>query len=122
MRFNFNDIKESIKIKNDRLLIKCMVLSGKEGDHFITVSPTLMVSGYGSTAKEADESFQENMRLFCDDILKVSQSDRNTYLKSLGFVQEKFHRKNFSKTYVDTNGVLQGFDEGTVKTSLLETV
>lgn len=121
MRFNFNDIKESIKIKNGRFLIKCIVLSGKDGGHFVTISPALMVSGYGATEKEAEESFQSNMRLFCDDLLTASESERNTYLKSLGFKQEKYHRKNFSKIYVDTNGVLQGLEEGTVKTSLLET-
>ena len=36
----------------------------------------------------------------------------------LGFKQEKLHPKNYSKSYVDENGVLQNFEEGTLEKTI----
>ncbi|MFA9191155.1 hypothetical protein AAGV28_07200 [Flavobacterium sp. FZUC8N2.13] len=118
MSFNIEDIKETIRIKGDHIKINVMIASGKEGEHHIVVSPALLVSGYGSTPEEAKESFHENIKLFCEDLLTLPNDKKLIELKKLGFTQEKFAHKNFSKLYVDENGVLQGLE--TVKTQRLE--
>ncbi len=120
MSINFNDIIETLRIKDNSISIKAIVASGKEGNHFIVVSPAILVSGYGNSAKEAEESFQENINLFCQDLMKLTQEQREIELTKLGFAKVKYHNKNYSKSYVDENGVLQGFEPGTLKTSMLE--
>ena len=120
MSINFKDIIETIRIKDSKIFIKAIVASGKEGDHFIVVSPAILVSGYGNTEKEAEESFQENINLFCQDLMKLTHEQREFELTKLGFAKVRFHNKNYSKSYVDENGVLQGFEAGTLKTSMLE--
>ena len=120
MSFNFTEIRESLRIKAGKINIKVLTASGKDGDSFVIISPTLLVSGYGSNEEEAKESFQHNIKLFCKDFLELSTEQRDSYLRKLGFSKEKFRTKNFSKLYVDENGVLQGLEQSTLKTSMLE--
>ncbi len=120
MSINFNDIIETVRIKGDTISIKAIVATGKEGNQFIAVSPAILVSGYGNSKEEAQQSFQENLELFCQDLLELTNEKREEELVKLGFAKVKYHNKNFSKSYVDENGVLQGFEPGTLKTSMLE--
>ena len=120
MSFNFTEIRESVKIKGDKINIKVLTASGKDGDSFVIISPTLLVSGYGLNETEAKQSFQHNIELFYKDLLQLSSEQRNSHLKNLGFIKEKFKTKNFSKLYVDENGVLHGLEQSTLKTSILE--
>jgi len=120
MALNFKDIKETVRIKGNRLSIKILAATGKEGDYFVTVSPSLLVSGYGSTEEDAKQSFEENLRLFCEDFMKLNQPLRESELIKLGFSKVKFHNKDYSKAYVDENGVLQGFEPGTLRAAMLE--
>lgn len=120
MALNFKDIKETVRIKGNTLSIKILSATGKEGEHFVTVSPALLVSGYGSTEEEAKQSFEENLKLFCQDFMKLNQPQRESELFKLGFTKVKFHNKDYSKAYVDENGVLQGFEPGTLRAAMLE--
>lgn len=120
MALNFKDIKETVRIKGNTLSIKILSATGKEGEHFVTVSPALLVSGYGATEEEAKKSFEENLRLFCEDFLKLNPTQREAELFKLGFAKVKFHNKDYSKSYVDENGVLQGFEPGTLRAAMLE--
>lgn len=120
MSFNFTEIREFIRIKGDKINIKVLTASGKDNDTFVIISPALLVSGYGSTEVEAKESFEHNMELFCKDFLDLPIEQREKYLKTLGFAKEKYRNKNFSKIYVDENGVLQGLEQSTLRTSILE--
>lgn len=120
MSINFNDIIETVRVKEKTISIKAIVATGKEGEHYIAVSPSILVSGYGNSKEEAQLSFQENLELFCQDLMKLTSEQREIELIKLGFSKVKFHNKNYSKSYVDENGVLQGFEPGTIKTSMLE--
>jgi hypothetical protein len=120
MALNFKDIKETVRIKGNNLSIRILAATGKEGEHFVTVSPSLLVSGYGANEEEAKQSFEENLRLFCEDFMKLIQSQRELELIKLGFSKVTFHNKDFSKAYIDDSGVLQGFEPGSLRTSILE--
>ena len=120
MSINFNDIIETVRIKSNTISIKAIVATGKEGEYFIAISPAILVSGYGNSKEEAQQSFQDNLYLFCQDLLSLTNEQREIELTKLGFAKVKFHNKNYSKSYVDENGVLQGFEPGTLKTSMLE--
>lgn len=114
---NHSDI---VRINKESITIKVAFFTGKEGDYFVTVSPSLNVSGYGKTNIEAKQSFEENMKLFCDDLIDLPKKKLETELRKMGFIKEKLHNKNFSKVYVDENGILQNFEEGSVESNVLE--
>ncbi len=110
-----------IRISRGNIMVKIVLISGKEGNHYVTLAPSINVSGYGSTRKAADESFDENMDTFLDDLIKLSKKERENEIFKLGFKQERFKNKNFSKAYVDENGVLKNFEAGTLRKKVIET-
>lgn len=114
-----HDIIETIRIKGGAIRLGVFMARGKDGDFYVNICPSLHVSGYGKTPKEARESFEENLRLFCEDLLSLSKEKRDKELISLGFSKSRFRTKNFSKTYIDQDGVLQNFEPGTVETTML---
>ncbi|WP_051220720.1 hypothetical protein [Flavobacterium filum] len=107
--------EDTVRIKGGILTVQATVISGKEGEHFVSIIPSLMISGYGSTEEEAMESLDENMETFCEDFMKLNQDQRKSELIKLGFTQVRYHSKNFSKLYVDENGLLQGLENVTIK-------
>jgi hypothetical protein len=107
--------EDTIRIKGDNLSLQVTVISGKEGEHYVSIVPSLMISGYGSTEQEALDSLDENVETFCEDFIKLSSEQRKSELVKLGFSQVRYHRKNFSKLYVDENGLLQGLENVTIK-------
>ncbi len=107
--------EDTLRIKGGVLTVEATVISGKDGEHFVSIIPSLMISGYGSTEQEAMDSLDENMETFCEDFMKMSNEQRKTELIKLGFSQVPYHTKNFSKLYVDENGLLQGLENVTIK-------
>ena len=127
MTFHTKDIIEHIRIKfseinKSKINLKLYIILVENESDFILIAPSISVSGYGKTDEEAHISFKHNLEIFGRDILELSQAKRDQYLLSLGFKQEKFRNKNFSKMYIDENGILQGFESSKVKPSLLEAV
>jgi len=107
--------QDTIRIKAGVLTMEATVISGKDGEHFISIVPSIMISGYGSTEQEAMESLDENMETFCEDFMKLTHEQRKSELIKLGFSPVPYHSKNFSKLYVDENGLLKGLENVTIK-------
>ncbi|MCZ8145886.1 hypothetical protein [Flavobacterium sp.] len=107
--------EDTLRIKGGVLSVEVTVISGKDGEHFVSIIPSLMISGYGSTEQEAMDSLDENMETFCEDFMKLSNEQRKAELIKLGFSKVPYHTKNFSKLYVDENGLLQGLENVTIK-------
>ena len=114
--------EDTLRIKGGVLTVEATVISGKDGDYFVSIVPSLMISGYGSTEQEATDSLDENMETFCEDFMKLSNEQRKSELIKLGFTQVPYHTKNFSKLYVDENGLLQGLENVTIKKNKQYTV
>lgn len=114
-------IREFIRIKGGTMSFKLVTGNGKDGDYYVVVAPSVQVSGYATTQIEAHKAFDENIDTFCEDLMSLSIEQRETELRKLGFQKEKFHTKNFSKAYVDSNGVLQGIEPQTLQINMLET-
>lgn len=117
---NSDNTVDSIRIKGDKILLKFTAISGMSGDYFLFLVPSLNISGYGTTEQEALAFLEVEAQLFCEDLSEMKIQDREQYLISLGFSPEKFHSKNFSKAFVDDNGVLQNFEAGTTKKHQLQ--
>ena len=107
--------EDTVRIKGGVLTVEATVISGKDGEYFVSIVPCLMISGYGSTEQEAMDSLDENMETFCEDFMRLTQDKRKLELIKLGFSQVSYHTKNFSKLYVDENGLLQGLENVTIK-------
>lgn len=114
--------KDTVRIKNNMLYLSVNVFSGKQGDYHILYCPSLNISGYGNTEKEAEDFLHVEMETFSEDVLGMSSEEKENFLLSLGFKREKFRKKNFSKAYVDQDGKLCDFDEGTLERRILEVV
>jgi hypothetical protein len=116
-----NKNQEFIRIANKGILLEVMVLTVKEVGYFIDVSPSLNVSGYGKTKKEARESFVYNLEVFCKDFIILNKVKQEIELVKLGFKKQKFATKNYSKLFIDKNGVLKGYEGEIISKSLVET-
>ena len=113
---------EKITVKTNGLKGNFICLSGKSGDHWISIIPSLNTSGYGSTEEDSKEDLKYNLDLFCEDLSKLDRDSINRELSKLGWSRDKFFRKRYSSSYVDENGVLQNFDSPKdVKRFVLET-
>ena len=112
--------KDTIRIKNDSLNMSISVFSGKQGDFFLAYCPSLNISGYGKNEMEAEDFIKTEMEVFSEDVLGMTSDERENFLLSLGFKQERYKKKNFSKTYIDVDGKLQDFEEGTLERKTLE--
>ncbi|MBL0912673.1 MAG: hypothetical protein IBJ09_09900 [Bacteroidia bacterium] len=120
MELQPQNIVEHIRIKARSVTVNILTASGKEGDHYIVIAPSILVSGYGDTPEEAEESFRHNIDVFCHDLAKEDPEERSKYLISLGFKAEKFQTRNYSKVYVDKDGVLRGFEPSSIVPQELE--
>ena len=114
-------VREHIRIKGSHMNFKFVIARGKDGDYYVVIAPSVLVSGYAATEEEARKAFDENIDTFCEDLMKLTPEKRELELRKLGFQKEKFHNKNFSKAYVDKDGVLQGIEPETLEISTLET-
>jgi hypothetical protein len=108
---NFPYETEQLKVSKDALAIRVNVISGKDGDFWVCISPSLNVSGYGKSSKEAKKSFNENMDVFYDDIIELSIENRKKVLRELGWKQKRYLKKQFSKAFVDEDGILKNLEQ-----------
>lgn len=101
---------EQVKISEKGSRLRVNVASGKQGKFWVCISPSLNVSSYGKTLKEAKEGFVENMTTFVEDVLELDFVSRDKMLRSMGWVKGKILKKQFSKAFVDSDGMLQGLE------------
>jgi hypothetical protein len=113
--------KDIIRIKGNKVELGLNIYKGKQDGFILYYCPAIEVSGYGMTDKEAFDFIKENLEVFSHDVLDMHTKEREHFLATLGFKKERFHNKNFSKAYVDEDGILKNFDKGTVERQLLQT-
>jgi hypothetical protein len=86
MEHSFKDLEERIRIKNNLISsVGVVVASGKDGEYYVAISPSFLVSGYGETEGAALEDFRYNMNVFVEDLNRVSLKEKVEYLQYLGF-------------------------------------
>jgi hypothetical protein len=98
---------EQLKMSKDSFMVKINVITGQEGDFWISISPSLNVSGYGNSKEEAQESYHHHMNAFWDELKKLKMDQRHLMLKELGWTNKFYAKRQYSKAFVDDNGVLQ---------------
>ncbi|MCZ2480056.1 hypothetical protein [Aquirufa nivalisilvae] len=115
-------IEEKIKLKHDSISMLVSRFSGKQGDYWVSIIPSLNISGYGKTEEDSNEDLNYNVKVFCHDMFAADENSRIQELKKLGWVRGGLLKKQYSKSFIDSDGVLQNFDHPEdVKVSMLQT-
>ena len=100
-----------MKINSNHVSIRANVISGKDKDDiWIFYCPSLNVTGYGDSKEEAKQSFEENITLFCEDILALPSKKIHQVILQMGWEQVKYKKKHYSKSFVNEESVSQGLE------------
>lgn len=94
MNKNFN-ISADFKNSEGKVNVKVVLFCFKEGEHYITYSPHLEVSGYGKTEGESIESFNYCLGEFLD--YTVNKKTLHKELVRLGWEVKKGSPKRLKK-------------------------
>jgi hypothetical protein len=81
----------------------------KEGDYVVLYHPGLNISGYGATQEEAKDDFMYNLEVHLVQLSEMKPEQRVIELSKYGYKRDSLKHKNFSKSYVDTEGNLKEF-------------
>jgi hypothetical protein len=104
------DFQETLKVTKGRVEASVKIYLGKQAGIWLYYCPSLEVSGYGRTKKQALESYNDSMEQFSEDIAEAKLSEKEKELRRLGWIRNKFFKKKYGNVSVDEEGVLQNFD------------
>jgi len=95
--------KETINIDVRKKIFKAKLngIGFKEGDSHIIYLPSLQLSSYGDTIKEANEMMKISLKEFSESLLEMNENKIHSILKQLGWEKTKFFNKrlvNLSET------------------------
>ncbi len=107
-------LREELKLSQNSFKLKMNTITGKDGEFWVCIAPSINVSGYGDTPAEAQTSFEHNMDVLNEDLNKISLLERIDYFKGLGWEQKHYFKRQFSKAFIDGNGMLQGLEHAQI--------
>ena len=93
--------KETINIDHRKKIFKAELngIGFKEGDSHIIYFPSLQLSSYGDTIKEANEMMKISLNEFSEYLLQLNENQINSILKRLGWekAEQTFIKNSFIK-------------------------
>jgi len=113
LKYNVNNTgisAERLVLKKDKLNGDFNVFTGKTGDIWLSIIPSLKVSGYGDSPENSLKDLKYNLDVFSHDLFAASLDEVIKELKSLGWKSKPLFPKKYSNSYIDEKGVLQNFD------------
>ncbi len=90
--------------------IRIIIFKDKDTKQYVVLAPSLDVTGYGSTKKKAMEMLKFSLDDFNMSLIGMPIGNISAFLKKLGWKRGQLKNKNFSKSYIDINGELKGFN------------
>lgn len=69
-----DDFPDWLKLSPHEVLGTLKIFTGQQGEHWISIVPTLNVSGYGENEADAFQALKENLDLFFEDFLKLTDA------------------------------------------------
>lgn len=102
--------------------VNVITFRDKDTKQFVKYIPALEITGYGDTPIQANEMLNFCIDDFFKYIIKLSPKKLNAQLYNLGWRMNKFDHKEYSNTFVDTDGKLNNFnaEENSVEIGHLE--
>lgn len=110
--------KLKINFKRKKATGEFTMLIGKDGDYFVSKIPSLNLSSFGDTEEEAKMFMKHALDDYFETMFEGTEENLFKDLTSVGFVRDKIfnkrlHHKELSSSFIDGNGLLQGFDDPT---------
>lgn len=90
--------KETLNIdfRNKTLKAHLIGIAFKEENSHIIYLPSLLISAYGDSLKEANEMIKTSIHEFSNNLLQLPESKINSILNDLGWKRHKFFKKRLS--------------------------
>ncbi len=85
-------------------------LIDKDTKQVVLYNPSLQLSGYGDTEKQAFDIIRFNLDEHSKYLTNLSYSNLQKELMKLGWKKDPFRGREFSNAYVDLDGKLQEFN------------
>lgn len=82
----------------------------KDTEQYVYFSPSLDISGYGEKEELALEMIKFQINELFEHWIELAPKKRDIELQKLGWKKAWLKNKNFSKAFVDGDGVLQNFN------------
>jgi hypothetical protein len=121
-----SDKKDRLHINFDKKEItgNITVMNFVDHNHHICYIPTLKISSYGDTKKEAlDRLIHEVIDDYFDNLFSLNKEQLDSELRRNGWLKNKLFSKRFlSKSFVDKDGILKDFNlpkETKIETTVL---
>ncbi|WP_299666907.1 hypothetical protein [uncultured Polaribacter sp.] len=96
--------RENLNISKIRIKGTLSAVGFKEGDSDVLYIPSLELSSYGDSIKEAHDLMTEILKQFSKDLLSLSEEKIQSFLSDLGWERNKYLKKrmvNLSETTFD---------------------
>lgn len=108
---------DSIHMGNGKTKMRVMAFSFKipDSDTFNMYCPSLKISAYGKNEKEAKEMMIFSLENFAMDFSELKPKQRIQALINLGWKKDAIKTKDYSRSFIDANGELQGFSEEAIE-------
>jgi hypothetical protein len=103
---------DTLKLSKTTIVVNVTAFNflDKDTQSHIFFIPSLDISSYGETIEEATEMLKFSLNDFCKFLLGLTPERRKLELSNLGWKKNYFFNKQFSKAYIDANGVLKNFN------------
>lgn len=86
------------------------VFRDKDTNLYVSIIPSLSLTGYGATKKKAYEMLKFSLDDYNTFLINLSPNKMAGELKRLGWIKNKLKNKDYSRAYVDINGELKEFN------------
>lgn len=109
---------DNLQIQENHISASLNVLRFRDADtnQIVSYFPSLDISGYGSDPEKAMELAKFSIKEFFTYLLSLSPKKCEAELRLLGWKNDKFNDKEFSKAFLNDDGDLKNFAaEGTVE-------
>ena len=90
--------------------LRILTFRDKDTRQIVKYIPSLDISGYGSTGKKASEMLTFSLDEYFKYLTGLSQDKVAIELRSLGWRRDRVHTKEYSKSFVDTDGNLKNLN------------
>lgn len=101
---------ENLTLTKDEISVSLKFYTGKQGNHIVSIIPSLNVTGYGYSEQEAYGSLIENLETLLEDLFGVSEPEREQELIKLGWVANNSYPRQMSSSFIDEREILEQFD------------
>jgi len=118
---NFRNMEEYLHLGKKKATMEVYIMTGRDGEYFVSYCPSLETSGAGYTREEAIESLKYCISVLVETLYEVSNKDRDQLLFSYGWKKQPLKNKNYSNSFVDHKGnlKLEGYEMEEMQTTLL---